>query len=240
MTALVVITGASRGIGAALARAVPWTDAHTVDVSRSGGTDADEHLAADLSDPGEWDRVATALERRLDRLQPADTALLHAAGTLTPIGFAGEVDAAAYRDAVLVNSAAGQVLGGAFLRATRGVPGRRVLTMLSSGAATSAYEGWSAYGAGKAALDQWVRTVGAEQARRAGATVCAIAPGVVATAMQEQIRRSDPADFPAVDRFVELHERGALADPDHVAVRLWEVLERGVEPGAVLDLRDLA
>jgi len=68
------------------------------------------------------------------------------------------------------------------------------LLNIGSGAAHNVYEGWSAYCAGKAAADHWVRTVGAEQQRRGGhCLVVSIAPGIVATAMQEQIRRTAPA-----------------------------------------------
>lgn len=234
MAALVVVTGGSRGIGAAVCRAAP-DGARVVDVSRSGGAPRAEHLAADLGDPAAWSAVGARLA---DLVAGHDrTVLVHAAGTLTPVGFAGEVDAPAYTRAVLVNGAAGQVLGHHYLAAVRDRPGRHQLCLLSSGAATSAYPGWSVYGPGKAALDHWVRTVGEEQRERGGVEVCAIAPGVVDTAMQEQIRATDPADFPRVDKFHRLHEDGQLRDPDAVARQLWSVLDAGVTAGTVRDLR---
>ncbi len=166
---------------------------------------------------------------------------VHAAATLHPIGFAGEVDASAYRRQVLINSAAPQVLGDAFVRAVadRGVEGR--LVMLTSGAASSVYEGWSAYGPAKAAVDHWVRTVGAERDRRGGrCRVLAVAPGVVATAMQEEIRATPEDRFPAVARFHELHEEGELRDPEVTARDIWRLLDRDLPNGEVTDLRDLA
>jgi benzil reductase ((S)-benzoin forming) len=164
---------------------------------------------------------------------------IHAAGTITPIGFAGEVDSAAYASNVVVNSAAGQVLGHLFLGAVRDREGVFDLVMISSGAAASVYAGWSSYGAGKAALEQWVRNVGAEQVARGGVRVAAIGPGVVATDMQRQIRDTSERDFPQVDRFHALHEDGVLAAPEEAAERIWELIERGLEPGSVLDVRDL-
>jgi benzil reductase ((S)-benzoin forming) len=140
---------------------------------------------------------------------------------------------------VLLNSAAAQVLGHHVLHAMRDLDARRELVLLSSGAARSAYPGWSAYGAGKAATDQWVRAVGAEQQQRGGVRVLAIAPGVVATGMQSAIRATDARDFPSVARFQRLHDEGELEDADDVARRLWALLESD-EPvsGAVVDLRD--
>jgi benzil reductase ((S)-benzoin forming) len=238
MTTLVVITGGSRGLGRAIALTAP-AGSTVLEVSRTGGTPGTEHVAADLADPGAWarvsDQVAAAVARRdWDRI-----VLVHAAGVIQPIGFAGEVSATAYATSVLVNSAAGQVLGDRFLAAVRDLGSRRQFCWISSGAASSAYPGWSAYCAGKAAADHWVRTVGAEQRLRGGVEVCAVAPGVVATDMQAAIRATDERDFPAVERFRSLHADGALRDADDTARQLWAVLDAGVTPGDVLDLRDV-
>jgi benzil reductase ((S)-benzoin forming) len=65
-----------------------------------------------------------------------------------------------------------------------------------------------------------------------------VAPGVVATAMQEYIRRTPAERFPRVERFHRMHEEGELADAGDVATRLWEVIhDPAVENGTVLDLR---
>jgi benzil reductase ((S)-benzoin forming) len=240
MTAtLVVVTGGSSGLGRSLLQAAP-PRARLVDVSRSGPAELGrpvDHVRCDLADPAGWDEVAA----QVDGLVADDwrrVVLWHAAGTLEPIGFAGEVDHALYRRNVLLNAAAGQVIGERFLAAVRGLPTvRRELVMISSGAASKAYPGWSAYGAGKAALDHWTRAVHAEQARRGGVRVVSVAPGVVATPMQERIRATGAEDFPGVERFRGLHRDGALEDPHDVARRLWDLLEQADLP-PVVDLRD--
>jgi benzil reductase ((S)-benzoin forming) len=179
MRTLVIVTGGSAGLGRALLATAP-AGARRIDVSRSGpGSDdalADvHHLAADLADPASWERVGHELRREIGSAAWERVSVLHSAGTLDPIGFAGEVDADAYTGNVLLNSAAGQVLGHHLLAAMRELDARRELVMLSSGAARTAYPGWSSYGAAKAAMDQWVRTVGAEQAIRGGVRVLAVA-----------------------------------------------------------------
>lgn len=237
---LVWITGASAGLGAGLAATVPFDDAHVVSISRSPGPDRTEHVPADLSDPLSWMAVEGHLLARMAKFTGQRVVFVHNAGTLEPIGFAGEVDTVAYRSNVLLNSAAGQVLGHSFLKAvaTAGFTGEAHLVMISSGAANTPYPGWSSYAAAKAALDHWVRTVGEEQRlRQSKVSVLAIAPGVVGTAMQAQIRATDDADFPNVERFHALHDEGQLLEPNEAARRVWAVLQRDLPAGTVTDIR---
>ena len=237
-THLVVVTGGSAGLGHALLAAAP-AGATRIDVSRSGsGLDDVRHLRADLADPAAWREVGDAIAAAVQGQTWRRITLVHNAGTLDPIGYAGEVDADAYTRNVLLNSAAPQVLGHRFLAAVRGLDAARELVMISSGAARTAYAGWSSYGASKAAVDQWVRTVGAEQADRGGVRVLSVAPGVVATGMQELIRSTSARDFPRVERFHRRYEDSELADPGEVADRLWALLEDDVPTGSVFDLRD--
>lgn len=237
MTVLAVVTGGSAGLGRALLATAP-AGTHRLDVSRSGPPEvADEHLAADLADPSAWPQVATELGRVIRRAAWDRIVVVHNAGALDPIGFAGETDPIAYTSNVLLNSAAPQVLGHLLLGELMPLAGRRELVLVSSGAATSAYAGWSAYGAGKAAVDQWVRTVGEEQRRRGGVRVLSVAPGVVATRMQERIRDMSERDFPEVERFRQLYRDGRLLEPQEAARRLWTMLDdEGVTTGDVVGL----
>ncbi|MDQ6751430.1 MAG: SDR family NAD(P)-dependent oxidoreductase [Actinomycetota bacterium] len=237
--ALVWISGASSGIGKALAAAVPWDNARVIDISRSGAAEL-EHVEADLSDPASWPIVARSFEEELRDFSGDLAVFVHAAGTIEPIGYAGEVDGELYARGVVLNSAAPQALGRAFLSAAAAVEAARHIVVLTSGAARSVYPGWSSYGAGKAAVDQWVRNVGAEQDDRGGVRVISITPGTVDTAMQERIRQASERDFPKRSKFVELHESGELADPARVARQIWELLDRNLENGSVVDLRELA
>jgi NAD(P)-dependent dehydrogenase (short-subunit alcohol dehydrogenase family) len=139
------------------------------------------------------------------------------------------VDLDAACDVFAINAAVPIWLTGWFLRATSRDADVRIVE-ISSGAATSAYPGWPLYCASKAALRMAgevlaveAREVAALQGRRVG--VLSYAPGVVATAMQRDIRAVDPALFPRHQRFVELHEHGDLAAPEAPATDLAQRLE---------------
>lgn len=238
---IVWISGGSSGIGRALIDNVPWADARIIDISRSGHPDV-EHVQADLADPAGWEVVRAAFRRELegDAQDVGRAVFVHAAATLDPIGFTGEVDPTGYERQVLLNAASPLVLGDAFIRATVAAAVPADLVQITSGAATSVYEGWSAYGPSKAAVDHWVRTAGAERDRRGTrCRVLSVAPGVVATPMQAEIRRTPEEDFPNVERFVELHDSGQLRDPDETARQLWRLLDGDHPNGAVVDIRDL-
>lgn len=239
MTTIIWISGGSGGIGSALIETVPWDDARIVDVSRSG-VGGHEHLRADLSDELGWAILARSFEQELASGGVDRAVFVHAAATITPIGYAGEVDAEGYRRQVVLNSASPQVLGDAFIRAVTSADVEGHMIVLTSGAASSVYPGWSAYSAGKAAVDQWVRTTGAERASRGDrCRVLAVAPGVVATQMQEEIRATPEDRFPRREKFVSLHEQGGLREPTEAAEGIWSLLDRDLENGAVVDLRDL-
>lgn len=238
-SSVVWISGASGGIGQALARSVPWENARVIGINRTPLAGRIEHLRVDLADPSTWSAAGASFHRELDGFTGEHVAFIHAAGANDPIGFAGEVDNDAYLRSVVVNSAAPQVLGHLFLAAVQPLPARRHLIMLTSGAAQSVYPGWSSYGASKAAIDQWVRNVGAEQAQRGGAQVLSVAPGTVDTAFQQQLRDTSEADFPSRQKFLDLYKQGKLSDPQDVARQIWALTSMDLDNGSVLDLRKL-
>jgi NADP-dependent 3-hydroxy acid dehydrogenase YdfG len=236
---LVWISGASAGLGAALAATMPF-DAELVDISRRGGTPGAHHVAVDLADPASWPVVEKDFKRRLDEYSPDVAVFVHNAGTLTPLGPADRVDTAQYTRNVLLNSAAAQILGHAFLTAVSGRDCEKHLIMMSSGAAMRPHEGESSYCAGKAAIDQWVRTTGLEQRRRdRGCRVISVSPGAVDTDMQAELRAADEDEVPASKRFRELDAQGLLSKAEDVARTIWTLLDRDLDNGTVLHIRDV-
>src|SRR6185437_16612468 len=98
---LIWVTGASQGIGKALIEAVPWPGARVIGVSRSPGP-AQVHLAADLAGPAGWDMLENSFHHELAGFRGGRVVFVHAAGAISPIGFAGETDPVDYRASVLL------------------------------------------------------------------------------------------------------------------------------------------
>jgi len=218
-----IVTGHSRGLGAALANELLARGGQVLGISRAGNPGlaanypgAFQELALDLSDQA---GLASFLASgRLERfLAGADLAvLINNAGVLQPMGAPGRQGGAAIALAVTANVAAPLMLSDAFVAATSNLSDRRI-AHVSSGAARSAYAGWSVYCATKAALDMHARAVKADALP--GLRISSIAPGVIDTAMQAEIRAAESSVFPLHERFEALKHKGELATPEDTARR---------------------
>jgi benzil reductase ((S)-benzoin forming) len=203
-----IVTGHSRGLGAAIAADLLHRGMAVLGVSRSGnGELAAEHgdalteVALDLSDSAataQWLQSGDLTSF----LEGSSRALLvNNAGVLQPLGRMETQDLDAVTLALTLNVTAAIALTVAFAQATRNCPDRRILH-ISSGAGRRAYAGWSVYCASKAALDHHARAVAVDQSP--GLRIAAIAPGVVDTEMQALIRSSREEDVPDRQRFVDM------------------------------------
>lgn len=251
-SSLVVLTGASRGLGRALAEALlqrPGTrlltlsrrpDASLEAAPRAAGATL-EQWAQDLADaPAAAQRLQAWLQAQSPSGASAGAALINNAALLTPPGPVEGVDVALLSAALRVGLEAPVLLTRAFVSATDDwrVP-RRVLNV-SSGLGRRAMAGSAPYCAVKAGLDHFSRALALDEGQKPmGARVVSIAPGVIDTDMQVQLRGGDPARFPDRERFVQLQAQRLLDSPAAAAAKLLAYLERpdfGAQP--VADVRD--
>ena len=197
---LALVTGASRGSGAATAKALAVAGAHVVLTARTtGGLEEVEdaiHKAGghatiaplDLIDGESIGRLAPAIAGRWDAL---DILVLNAA-TLGSLAAVPAIDAKEFARLLTLNIAAPQALIAAFDRMLRASKDARVVALTSSVATPRAY--WGAYGASKAALETLVGAYGEEMKNISAIRTHIVDPAATRTAMRA---RAFPGEDPA-------------------------------------------
>jgi len=246
---LFVLTGASRGLGAALAELLLASDIVLLTLSRrpdaalvDKATAAGATLEQWAIDVGHDVGAATRLELWLHQHANAgftSAALINNAGLLGRVGPIERSDAGELAAVLRVDMEAPLLLTAAFLRATRDwAIDKRVLNV-SSGAGRRPIAGWAGYCAAKAGVDHFSRVVALDEALLPNpARIVSLAPGVIDTDMQGELRAADAAGFPEHAHFHELKASGQLPTPQAAAARVLAHLRRddfGREP--VADVR---
>lgn len=252
---LTVLTGASRGMGLAMARQLLSPNRLLLCLSRQISAELQAQADAAGAPLVQWSQdladTAGARERLVNwlaGLRPAEIAsatLINNAGVIPRIGPIDECPPEQLANALRVGLEAPMQLTAAFLAATRawaeaGWPGPRKVLNISSGLGRNAMAAQGPYCAAKAGLDHFTRCAALDEAQHPrGARLVSLAPGVIDTDMQQQLRAGDPQGFPDRQRFVDLREKGLLSTPEGAAQRVLAWLDRadfGQQP--VADVRD--
>ena len=246
---LTLITGASRGMGLAMAEQLIAAGHSLVCISRKGN----DALAQRAKEAGvgfeQWPqdlgRPETAAARLQGWLAACDAAvftsvtLINNAGLIPRIAPLADIPAAELSEAMRVDLEAPMLLTAAFLHATATWKCPRKVLNISSGLGRRAMASQAPYCAAKAGMDHFTRCVALEEALRPnGAKLCSLAPGVIDTDMQVQLRGADPTQFPDRGDFVGLKDKGVLTSPAEAAARVLAILQRedfGTNP--VADVR---
>lgn len=231
---LTIVTGSSRGLGAALAAQLADAGHTVIGIARRANPAlAVEQWTLDLADP------VPAAERLQAWLRANggwhSATLVNNAALLSAPGPLAATDLAELSAALRVGLEAPALLSRVFLAETTGVPQRRILN-ISSGLGRRAMAGSAAYCAVKAGLDHLSRALALE-APNVG--VVSLAPGVIDTDMQVQLRGADPAHFPEQSRFQGLKDGGQLQAAEATASAIVRFLARpDFGKNVVADIRD--
>ncbi len=231
-----LITGTSSGLGLALAEhLLRDPDVRVAGLARRPGP-AHPHYAHHTVDLGRPDQWPTDWETRFFPEHPGARrlVLINNAGTLGGIAYAGQQKSADIVQAFQVNVVAVALLTNAFLARYADHPAEQVIIHISSGAGKRPIDGWSLYCAAKAAVDMHARTVAAEAARQGRSLrVYALAPGIVDTSMQGEIRQAPAEQFSNWAQFRDYHTQGELAAPGAVAEKIVRLIH---QPALVSDV----
>jgi len=247
---LYILTGASRGMGLSLAQQLLQAGHSVLCISRQTNDDLARHAQTPAVSLTQWSQdlaQGVAASERLGAWLRSQTpsawgsvTLINNAGVIPRIGPLSQADAADLGHALRVGLEAPMQLTAAFLAATEhwGMP-RKVLN-ISSGLGRRAMASQAGYCAAKAGMDHFTRCLALEEALKAqGAKVCSLAPGVIDTDMQVQLRGAEASAFPDQAGFIQLKAGGQLTSAPDAAARILAFLARpdfGAHP--VADIRD--
>lgn len=242
-----LVTGASKGIGLQLSLSLAKSGFSVILLARDTNlleesteqvrsiSPASSSIICDLSDNNSIDDAILLLKRDHKKLD----GIIHNAGMISPIMPMSKAPSDAWAENIQVNLIGVQ-------RLTQGVYSlmkastRCRVTTISSGASLRPLESWSSYCVAKAGQDMWARCL-AEEGKRHGISAISIAPGIVDTDMQKEIRSADSQDFPSLSSFVGYFENGDLSSPSDVAKKLLPLITTHTfeQSGQRFDVREL-
>ncbi len=228
---LCLLVGGSKGLGRALLQTYREKGYSVIEFSRTGNSES--HRTVDLSRRETAidtidNAFAEATKDRWDEIQ-----LIINAAILSPIGPLSMSEPKEWWQHIDINFTLPISILGRFQTHMKEMPCRKVAAFVSSGAAEHAFDGWGLYGASKAGVNQFIRSMALEQARLASPIWCAILnPGVMDTEMQASIRNARPDQFSQLNSFVQRYEAGELALPEVVAHNIYTALSQPFSNGA--------
>ena len=242
-----LVTGASSGIGRLLSLELVNSGFSVIALSRES-----KHLASlgeelklvdsnsmaiacDLSSSNDIAKASNAILESYQEL----SGIVHNAGVIDPIKPISEANFDDWNYLLQVNLLGVQDITQRLYGLIDGDSHTRVTT-ISSGASKYPIGSWSAYCVSKAGLDMWTRCL-AEEGQERNISAISVAPGIVDTNMQKNIRSSNPNDFPLHPHFVDYHKSGQLVTPEEVAKQLLDLVTNHTmeQTGERFDVRDL-
>lgn len=217
------VTGGSRGLGHAVVTELQDAGWSVIEFSRTGTRKCT--IKADLSNPLEAVKNIQKSFREIDLEKVTELLLISNAGVLTPIEFVSRLSIEDIIHNLNVNIVAAIGVIQAFTKTFRAIEIHKTILSVSSGVAQKGYEGWSLYCTGKAGVENFLRSLHKEElCETAPFRVINFNPGVIDTAMQEEIRNSSDDAFPQRSRFVNYKRDGVLAPPQKVAKKMINII----------------
>jgi len=222
------ITGTSRGIGEALAKELLVNkNNYVLGFARNQSIEESNysHKHLDLSN------TESIINFDFPNVPNAESiCLVNNAGTLGEIKYFGNLNDENLANTMVTNFVAPLVLINKFMRKYKALEIDKTIINIGSGASKTPYDGWGAYCASKAGLEMISNVISNEQEKvDTGYKVYSIAPGVVDTKMQENIRETNHDDFSNVAKFLNMKNENVLYQPIDVAKKIIQLIQHPEE-----------
>jgi NAD(P)-dependent dehydrogenase (short-subunit alcohol dehydrogenase family) len=238
-----IVTGVSRGLGAALAAECLARGWRVLGIGRASAPllhgPAYSFAACDLADVASLERAVAPVLDGLAASRPTHAVLVNNAATAGPVGVFGTLGAADIAASLATNLAAPAALASLFCAAFTDPACDRRIVNVSSGAAERAIAGGGLYCAAKAGLEMLTRAIVADHP---DGTLVAVTlrPGVIDTGMQVFLRTQTAQALPSAGMFRDFHARGQLVAAAEVARKAVDrLLEGPVERGRTYSYAEL-
>lgn len=230
---MVIITGISTGIGNALALDFLSQGKTVLGIGRTNTINHPNFsfISCDLANQEAVKQIQLPVLS-----QKKEFLFIHNAGILGDVDYFSKTKPIAFLEVIQVNLNAGVYLTQKLLNTE--LPPNSTFIFISSGAGKSAIPGWAAYCTSKAAVNMFCETLSSEfKEQGLPYHIYAVAPGVVDTNMQQEIRQVPKSKFKAVDKFLEYKELNVLYKPHEISQKLSTLLFLKPEQ-AIQTLRD--
>ncbi|MBI0577607.1 (S)-benzoin forming benzil reductase [Neobacillus cucumis] len=246
-----IITGASKGLGEAIAKRLLMEEIAVISVSRTENEEIKQlaaekgiyykHYSCNLSLEEEVQEIFMLITHYIFLKNPEEIYLFNNAGVIEPIHIVGNLDQTPIIRNIDVNLIAPILITNLFLNKAQQANTSLQVINITSGAAVRSIEGWSVYCSAKAGLNMFTQTVALEQvAAKSKHKIYALSPGIMDTKMQETIRSSSNEAFKELERFKEFKENNMLLPPEKVANALVDLALSGeAETGRIYNVNDL-
>lgn len=219
------ITGSSKGLGKAIAeKLLEDSNNLVVGMSRSSSIDHPnyQHLRIDLTD-------FKAIQEFCFGDAPENIesiTLINNAGVIGDIKPSGKLSSVTIAENYQVNLVAPSLLCNKFASSFQTINCEKLIINVSSGAGQSPIASWSSYCASKAGVDMLSLVFAEEQkSQEFSIKILSVAPGVVDTGMQQNIRNAEQKNFSRLADFVDMHKKGELASSATVAEKYISIIK---------------
>jgi benzil reductase ((S)-benzoin forming) len=234
------ITGTSKGLGKSLSEILLQDENNIVyGLSRSNTIQHPNyfHNTIDLGDLNQVNNFHFPNINNVDKI-----VLINNAGIVGDVKHIGNINTKKMIDCYHLNLIAPSILTNNFIATYDSEENEKIILNISSGAGRAPIDGWNVYCSSKAGLDMFSEVLNEEiKINNSNIKILSLAPGIIDTGMQDEIRKSNKTEFSNIERFIDYKNQGDLASPNATALQVLRfVQEKELTEKVICSVRDLS